>query len=72
MNITFNVLTNRDTTRAMVDCGDFYLNMNAKGGYEHLLSRFEKFGSLLSKEISDGHPTRRCRRICGVRHRADT
>lgn len=54
VNITFDVLTNRDTTRAMVDCGDFYLNMNAKGGYEHLLSRFEKFGSLLSKEISDG------------------
>ena len=27
VNITFDVLTNRDTTRAMVDCGDFYLNM---------------------------------------------
>ena len=23
VNITFDVLTNRDTTRAMVDCGDF-------------------------------------------------
>ena len=43
-----------DNPGLLVDCGDFYLNMNAKGGYEHLLSRFEKFGSLLSKEISDG------------------
>ena len=53
VNITFDVLTDRDTTRALVDCGDFYLNMNASGGYEHLLARAGRFSTLLSRQLSE-------------------
>ena len=53
VNITMDVLTNRDTTRALVDCGDFYLKMNARGGYEALLGSGTKFGNRLMHELKD-------------------
>ena len=51
VNITVDVLTNRDTTRALVDCGDFYLKMNARGGYEALLGSGTRFGNRLMQEL---------------------
>lgn len=53
LNITFDILTDRDTTRALVDCGDFYLNMNAGGGYRSLLSKLDSFTGILSKNLSE-------------------
>lgn len=53
VNITVDVLTNRDTTRALVDCGDFYLKMNAKGGYESLLGSGTSFGNKLMHELKN-------------------
>lgn len=53
VNITVDVLTNRDTTRALVDCGDFYLKMNARGGYEALLGSGTRFGNRLMHELKN-------------------
>ena len=36
-DIVLDVLTRRDTTHAVVDCGDFHLKLNGRGGYKHLL-----------------------------------
>ena len=36
-DIVLDALTNRDTTRAIVDCGDFHLDLHARGGYEELI-----------------------------------
>lgn len=33
-DIVMDILTRRDTTHAIVDCGDFHLNMDAHGGYK--------------------------------------
>ncbi len=46
-DIVMDVFTRRDTTHAVIDCGDFSLRMNARGGYERLLSK----GSALWKEV---------------------
>ena len=46
-DIELDVLTRRDTTRAIVDCGDFHLNMAARGGYEQLM----KTGKLIAAEV---------------------
>ncbi len=51
MNIDLDILTNNDTTRALVDCGDFYLNMNASGGYERILDKASAFGARLSEGL---------------------
>lgn len=37
--ITMNVFTDRDTTHAYVNCGDFHLKMNAEGDTKHLSTR---------------------------------
>lgn len=37
-DIVMDVLTRRDTTHAVIDCGDFHLNMNAQGGYQRLMN----------------------------------
>ena len=55
VNIDVDILSTRDTTRALVDCGDFYLNMHASGGYEKLL----KHGTALSNKIMANLKNRR-------------
>lgn len=40
-DIVLDVLTQRDTTYAVVDCGDFHLSLNADSGYEGLLASGE-------------------------------
>ena len=47
-DIVLDVLTRRDTTHAVVDCGDFHLDMDAKGGYQQLM----KVGDLLLTEVN--------------------
>ena len=53
VNISVDILTDRDTTRALVDCGDFYLNMNAKGGYERLLNCGSALGNRLISDLKN-------------------
>lgn len=53
LNVTIDMLTNRDTTRALVDCGDFYLDMAAHGGYEPLLARIMKFSGKIAEELKN-------------------
>lgn len=37
VDVLLDVFTRRDTTHAIVDCGDFHLNMDAHGGYKNCL-----------------------------------
>jgi len=39
VGVNVDVKTSRDTTHAIVACGDFFLNMDAHGGYQMLLDR---------------------------------
>lgn len=55
MNVTVDVLTACDTTRAFVDCGDFYLDLSAHGGYEHILSLLQTFVSKVETDIKNRH-----------------
>lgn len=48
-DMVFDVLTHRDTTHAVVDCGDFHLHAGAHGGYKSLL----RVGSRLMSEVND-------------------
>ena len=36
-DMVLDILTRRDSTHAVVDCGDFHLHANARGGYRRLL-----------------------------------
>lgn len=40
VDVDADVFTRRDTTHAVIDCGDFHLNMDVHGGYKQLVSRF--------------------------------
>lgn len=42
-DVVLDVLTRRDTTHAVVDCGDFHLDMDGRGGYERLLNHCTRF-----------------------------
>ena len=37
-DMVMDILTRRDTTHAVVDCGDFHMNADVKGGYKHLMT----------------------------------
>ena len=41
VDVLLDVFTRRDTTHAIVDCGDFHLNMDAHGGYKKLLGHID-------------------------------
>lgn len=47
-DINMDIMTRRDTTHAVVDCGDFHLNADAHGGYKTLMA----LGNRLSKEVT--------------------
>lgn len=46
-DMVLDVMTRPDTTLAIIDCGDFHLDMKGKGGYERLI----KHAEILSKEV---------------------
>ena len=54
-DVILDILTKRDTTYARVDCGDFHLDMNGKGGYKTMLAQAESFSKELTKQIKDKH-----------------
>ncbi|MCR4774523.1 MAG: translocation/assembly module TamB [Prevotella sp.] len=50
-DIVLDILTRRDTTHAIIDCGDFRLNMDAHGGYKKLMSIGNKFVNEINRQI---------------------
>ncbi len=52
-DVVLDALTNRDTTRAVVDCNDFHLNLHASGGYEKLLRALSPFLAEMQRQIND-------------------
>ena len=50
-DVTLDVLLRRDTTHAVVDCGDFHLNANARGGYKKLMSQSDRLISQLKQDL---------------------
>ena len=53
--ILFNAFTNRDTTHAALNCGDFSLKLTAKGGYERLLHRGKSFWNEMEHQLKSKH-----------------
>ena len=52
-DITFDVLTSRDTTHAVVDCGDFHLKAHAKYGYQRMMKQIYGFTSELQNQLKN-------------------
>ncbi len=52
-DLTLDVLTNRDTTRASINCDDLNLVAGAGGGYKHLMNVAERLQKNLGKQIGD-------------------
>ena len=52
-DITLDVLTRRDTTHAVVSCGDFYLNADASGGYQQLLRHYDRLMANVQSQIKN-------------------
>lgn len=49
-DIALNLLTDNDTTFAKIDCGDFFLHMNAQGGYRDLMETGDKLLAEVQKQ----------------------
>lgn len=52
-DVVMDILTNRDTTRAVVDCNDFHLNLHARGGYERLVSAITPFINEMQRQMTN-------------------
>lgn len=52
-DIVIDALTRRDTIIAVLDCGDFHLNMHAQGGYEKLMAVGEKLMDEVNRQYAD-------------------
>ena len=54
-DVVLDLLTRRDTTHAVVDCGDFHLDMDASGGYKQLMRVGEKLSAEVNKQFKEKH-----------------
>lgn len=52
-DIELDLLLRRDTTHAVVDCGDFHLNLNGKGGYKQILNQTERLTAELNSQLKN-------------------
>ncbi|MGI6224341.1 MAG: translocation/assembly module TamB domain-containing protein [Prevotella sp.] len=52
-NLVFDILSRTDTTHAVVDCGDFHINLNGSGGYEKLIAQSQNLMKELRKQFDD-------------------
>ena len=52
-DINIDLLTTRDTTHAIANCGDFHINMNGSGGYKRLLAHAQAFAREMQKQMAD-------------------
>lgn len=53
VGVNVDVVTSRDTTHAIAECGDFHLNMDAHGGYQMLLDRVMGLQRELIKQLKN-------------------
>lgn len=53
MDVVMDVMTDRDTTWAVVDCGDFHLSMDARGGYKRLMNEANGFMNELKRQLDE-------------------
>lgn len=54
-DVLLDVLTRPDTTHAVVDCGDFHLDMDGRGGYEQLIHRANRFVAEVQSQLKKRH-----------------
>lgn len=52
-DIVMDVLTTRDTTHAVLDCGDLHARLNAQGGYKKLLTSTDRITSVIQKQMKE-------------------
>ena len=52
-DMVFDILSRKDTTHAVVDCGDFHLNLNGRGGYERLMAQAGNLIKELHRQYDD-------------------
>ena len=52
-DIDIDMLTNRDTTYAMLETGDFTLDMDADGGYEYMLKCMDAMLTLITNDLEN-------------------
>jgi len=54
-DMMLDILTRRDTTHVVVNSGDFYLGVDAHGGYEKIISQIQALGKDIQKQVDDKH-----------------
>lgn len=52
-DVVMDIMTNRDTTRARLYCGNFKMSMNARGGYKWLLGCSQRIMKEMTKEFKE-------------------
>ena len=52
-DLLIDILTSRDTTHFVAECGDFRLHFNGKGGYKKILDKAGAFAQELSAELKN-------------------
>ena len=52
-DMVLDLLTRRDTTHAIADCGDFHLNADVRGGYKYLLGLSGKLADELERQFTN-------------------
>lgn len=52
-DVVMDIMTNKDTTRAKLHCGNFSMNMNARGGYKLLLGCSQRVMKEMVKEFNE-------------------
>lgn len=55
VDVNLDLLTRPDTTHAVADCGDFHLNMDMQGGYEHVLKQVDYLQKELLSQLKRRH-----------------
>ena len=52
-DMTLDVLTRRDSTHAIIYCGDFYLNADAGCGYKQLMKHYDKLVANVQSQLNN-------------------
>lgn len=52
-DVTLDVLSRKDTTRAVINSGDFVLNTEWQGSYQHVLKQGQRISTDLGKQIEN-------------------
>ncbi len=50
-DIVLDILSSRDTTHAVIDCGDLYGHLEARGSYDALLKKTTKLADIITSDL---------------------